>query len=105
MIGTMAVVNEVARNLDTPENTYKVGGASEVTNGVRVIVLIHGNNDKPNVGQYIEITVFDDMPFKDQVRAAMQEGGLPVKEEPVEEKSQASPQEENDKKKEEQSPQ
>ena len=69
------------------------------------MVLIHAKDDKPNVGTYIEVTVFDDMPFKDQIKAAMEEGGMPVKEEPVEEKEstsqEASQQEENDKKKEE----
>lgn len=108
MIGSMAVVNEVARNLDNPDNMYKVGGSVEVTNGVRVVVLIHNiKNDKPNKGGYIEITVFTDMPLKDQVQAALQEADLPIKEEPVEEEKepqaggQAAPApEENDKKKE-----
>lgn len=104
MIGSMAVVNEVARNLDNPENTYKVGGATEVSNGVMVVVLIHNTkNDKPHMGGYIEITVFTDMPLEDQVKAALQEGGLRVKEEGTdEEKATPSAEEEDDKKKEEQ---
>lgn len=104
MIGSMAVVNEVARNLDNPTNTYKVGGATEITNGVRVVVLIHNTeNDKPNKGGYIEITVFTDMPLVDQVQAALMEADLPVKEAPVEEeKATPSGQEEDDKKKESQ---
>ena len=80
MIGSQAVADEAKRLMGdaAKDTTVSVGGANPTLNGVMVLVLLHGKEDKPNAGKYVEISVLDDLPLDDQVKTALTEAGQKV---------------------------